>query len=385
MMQLHFKAVAEPTKPGPKWQQLFHTHWGAYRTWLDSKGISHLPGLKASEAALKEYMPEMLPTYERLCTLATADEVGARFLTGYQPPAYISGCAQAVSTVGKIQLVRNYDYHPLLLEGTLLLSAWNGRKVIANSDCLVGAVDGMNEDGLAISLAFGGRKVVGKGFGIPIILRYVLEFCTTVEEAIEALIRIPSHMSYNVTVLDRSSTFSTVQLAPDRAAVITNAAFTTNHQGIVEWPENAAFNKTLERSIFLEEMLSNKTLDPDKVAYAFQEAPLYNTRFAEGFGTLYTAVYYPTEGAVQLRWPNETMFQSFADFREETTLINFSQLSDALIPTSATEHAIHQKTSATATANKVGQVPLKPPSKKGLLKAQNAWERWVAYWKKWWI
>ncbi len=36
---------------------------------------------------------------------------------------------------------------------------------------------------LAVALAFGGRKVTGIGFGIPLVIRYVLETCSNVEEA----------------------------------------------------------------------------------------------------------------------------------------------------------------------------------------------------------
>ncbi len=74
-------------------------------------------------------------------------------------------------------LVRNYDYHPALWDGVLLSSSWTGRRVIAMLDSLWGVLDGINEDGLAVSLAFGGRQVVGEGFGMPLILRYVLETC----------------------------------------------------------------------------------------------------------------------------------------------------------------------------------------------------------------
>ena len=101
-------------------------------------------------------------------------------------------------------LIRNYDYSAHLWEATLLHNAWNGRQVIAMSDCLWGVLDGMNENGLAISLAFGGRQIVGNGFGIPLILRYILEICETVSQSIEVLGRVPSHMSYNVTMLDKS-------------------------------------------------------------------------------------------------------------------------------------------------------------------------------------
>ncbi|GGD98629.1 C45 family autoproteolytic acyltransferase/hydolase [Planktosalinus lacus] len=343
-MQLHFNAISEPGLPGKKWQKLFNTHWAAYRTWLNSKENTSTPDLKTSQAALKKYMPEMWPTYQRLCNLAKADDVAARFLTGFQPPAYISACSNAVIAGEDIQLVRNYDYHPDLIEGTQLLSAWNGKKVIATSDCLIGAVDGMNEDGLAISLTFGGRKEVGEGFGIPMILRYVLEFCSNVEEAVEALVRIPSHMSYNVTVVDKAGKFKTVRLAPDKKPVITDVAFTTNHQGAIDWPENAAFNKTLERSAFLEKLLAKKGMNANTIADSFLQKPLYNTQFKDGFGTLFTAVYRPAEGVVEMRWPNVKIRQTFDVFQEQYKLINYNQPSVAAVKVVRNEKTKVQRT-----------------------------------------
>ena len=59
------------------------------------------------------------------------------------------------------------------------------------SDCLWGLLDGMNDAGLAVSLTFGGRRVLGDGFGIPIVVRYLLETCDDVAEAREALARLP--------------------------------------------------------------------------------------------------------------------------------------------------------------------------------------------------
>ena len=336
-MQLHFTAVSEPGLPGKKWQKLYNTHWAAYKAWLISKGNTEVPDLKTSQAALKRYMPEMWPTYKRLCKLAKADELAAKFLTGFQPPAYISGCSNAVLSGKEIQLVRNYDYHPDLMEGTQLMSAWNGKKVIATSDCLIGAIDGMNEDGLAISLTFGGRKVVGTGFGIPFILRYVLEFCSNIQEAVTALIRIPSHMSYNVTVVDKTGAYKTVQLAPDKRPVVTDAAFTTNHQGRVDWPENAAFNKTLERAAFLEKMLAKKEIKASEIADSFLQKPLYNTKFREGFGTLFTAVYRPAEGIVEMRWPGEKISQTFETFKEQYRLIDYNK------PSVAPERVVEQE------------------------------------------
>lgn len=323
-MNLHFNTIAEPSLPGAKWQKLFHTHWEAYRQWFDAKRAVKAD-LKTSQEALKHYMPEMWPTYKRLCHLAKADKTAARFLTGFQPPAYIGACSQAVLHGDGVKLIRNYDFNPDLTEGVQLLSAWNGKKVIATSDCLIGVLDGMNEDGLAVSLTFGGRKELGEGFGIPFILRYILEFCSNVDEAVSALKRIPSHMSYNVTVIDKSGAYKTVQLAPDKATLVTDATYATNHQGKVDWPENAAFNKTLERSEFIGKLLQQKEKDVHAMADAFLRPPLYNRLYKEGFGTLYTAVYHPSKGTVQMRWPFAEITQDFANFKEEYKLIRLSQ------------------------------------------------------------
>lgn len=330
MLQLNFNSISE-NKPGEKWQSLFQKHWPAYKAWFQSKGAVNNPDLATAKAELKKYMPKFIPTYEKLCELAGNDPIAERFLTGYQPPAYITGCSQAVYQ-NPPQLVRNYDYHPNLSEGTLLKSAWNGKQVIAVGDCLWGVVDGINADGLVASLTFGGRKVVGKGFGIPFILRYVLEFCSNVEEAAEVLQTIPSHMAYNIMVLDKTGNHKMLQLAPDKKPVVTDELISTNHQGKIDWPAHAQFSKTVEREEFLVKLLNKDKVDDKEIAAAFLKSPLFNTQYKEGFGTIYTSVYHPADGAMELRWQNQKLVQSLSDFTEVETLISYT----AQAPTTGT-------------------------------------------------
>ena len=49
--------------------------------------------------------------------------------------------------------------------------------MLGMSDCLWGLLDGVNDAGLAVSLTFGGRRDVGDGFAIPLVVRYLLETC----------------------------------------------------------------------------------------------------------------------------------------------------------------------------------------------------------------
>ena len=127
-----------------------------------------------------------------------------------------------------------------------------------------------------------------------------------------------------MTVVDKSGQVKTIEISPDRHAVVTDAAFSTNHQGAIEWAENAGFNKTAQRATFLENILY-RGVSEEALTNAFLQPPLYNKQYYQGLGTLYTAVYHPIEGMMQLRWPNDSMVQSFDSFSEERKLIKFNQ------------------------------------------------------------
>jgi predicted choloylglycine hydrolase len=302
-MELAWRAVSE-AKPGPQWAGLFHEYWPHYRRWWLQSGADARPTYWAGLQALKLHMPEIVPLYEQLCELAGGGDQAARFLSLYCPPAYLSACSQAIWPGAEPVLVRNYDYDPRAFERLVLHTRWQGRTVMGTSDGLWGLVDGINDAGLALSLTFGGRRIVGDGFGVPLILRYVLQTCETAEQAGAALARLPTHMSYNVTVIDAHRHYLTALMAPDRPAKITHAAVATNHQERVEWASNAHFNGTVERERFLLRRLTLHVEPEEKFIGAFLKPPLYSSAFAAGYGTLYTAVYRPRKGQMELRWPN---------------------------------------------------------------------------------
>jgi predicted choloylglycine hydrolase len=327
-LPLTFRSIRE-AEPGAKWQSLFGQVWPAYEAWFFSEGETARPPYLSSRRALLETMPELKFTYDRLCELAGGGDRAARFLSLYCPPPYLSGCSQLVWHDGEPALIRNYDYAPWLCEGVLLMTAWNGRRVMAMSDCTWGVLDGVNEDGLAVSLSFGGRRAIGAGFGAPLLLRYVLEFCTTVSEAAQALSRIPVHMAYNVTMVDRRGHFLTLFLSTDHAAVVRNVPFATNHQTRVELPRHAAFTRTIEREHYLRMRAGWDGEPVETVARDFLRPPLYATEYHEGFGTIYSAIYRPVQGVMELRWPGCSWHHSFDDFREEQCLVLFPAASSS--------------------------------------------------------
>jgi predicted choloylglycine hydrolase len=314
-MNLIFRAVSEHA-PGPKWAGLFAEYWPGYRHWWSREGTEARPTYREGLQAMRAHMPEIVPLYEQLCELAGGGDQEARFLSFYCPPPYLAGCSQAVWPGAEPVMVRNYDYAPSAFDAVLLRTQWRGRAVMGISDGLWGLVDGVNDAGLALSLTFGGRRVAGDGFGVPLILRYVLQTCRTAEEAGAVLARIPCHMSYNVTALDRKRHFVTAYLAPDRPAVLTHAAVATNHQERVEWAGHARFTATVERERYLLQRLTLHREPKDRFVAAFLRPPLYSTAFAHGFGTLYTAVYEPRARAMRLCWPGAVWPQRLAAFEE---------------------------------------------------------------------
>jgi predicted choloylglycine hydrolase len=271
-------------------------------------------------------MPELMPTYERLVELADGDELAARFLSLYRPPGFVVGCSQgAWYREGGPVLVRNYDYPASRAEGIVVSTAWTGRRVIGMSDCLWVLLDGINDSGLCASLTFGGRTAVGDGFGIPVVIRYLLEVCETVSQAREVLERIPVHAAQNVTLLDKAGDYVTVCLSPDRIPDFKHVPAATNHQREDDWPEYARAVGTLEREQYVLELLRDPGVSRDRFVGAFLEPPLYSTAHSTGMGKIYTAAYFPAEGRVEYRWPDRTWEQSFDGFREETHTQSFTE------------------------------------------------------------
>jgi predicted choloylglycine hydrolase len=316
MLPFWFRSLEE-LEPGPKWQAVFEEKWPHYRAWFLREGEAARPSYATSVRMLRAHMPELMPAYERVVELAGGGDLAARMLSLYTPPPYLAACSQGVwSRAGERTLVRNYDYAPSRFEGIVWLTRLLDTRVIGMADCLWGLLDGMNEHGLAVSLTFGGRRVLGDGFGIPIVLRYLLETCATVADARAALARLPYSLSHNLTLVDRSGEVLTAYLAPDREPIFRRFPAATNHQGIVEWPEQARATRTIEREQTIVRLLEDPASDRTSFTEAFHRTPLFSTSYEHGFGTLYTAAYDIDEGVAEFRWPSHRWRLAFDAFQE---------------------------------------------------------------------
>jgi predicted choloylglycine hydrolase len=254
-------------------------------------------------------------------------------LTMWRMPAVAAGCSQAVVPGRTPLLVRNYDYDPRLFEGVVASTDYSGsRRVIGTSDLLWGLVDGMNEDGLAVSLTLGGRPGSWDGFGIPVVIRYLLETCPDVDSAIAALRRIPVAQAYNVSLVDTAGRHATVYVAPGEPAEVSDLRAATNHRlTVVEHPHVSGPLRSEERQHTLLTELSDVDEGGDLSGFveAFTKQPLRTGAYDRGFGTLYTAAYRPAEGTVTYLWPGRTWTRGFDDTEARIDVQLSSEVDDA--------------------------------------------------------
>jgi predicted choloylglycine hydrolase len=301
-------------QPDEAWLNRFIAGRDEAERWYLGNGRIAPPTAAECRTALRDHMPELIPQYDRACTLVGNDDGAHRILSHYRPPPAVFGCSQAV-WLGKDgpALVRNYDYPLDIVSDRFESTSWLGRKVIAKAQRPWGGVlDGMNEDGLVASQTFGGRPAQGQGFSIILMLRYVLETCHTVDDAVAALTRIPIAQSQNVTVLDRSGAYATLFLGPDRAPAVTALRLCTNHQERVVWPDHAVSSWTIERHHALAQRLDKPDMTLDRLVESFLAPPLYSRWI--GSPTVYTAIYRPSEGRVDYLWPGQRWCQHIDRF-----------------------------------------------------------------------
>lgn len=296
---------------------LFAHGWHAYRTWYLRDGEEARPTYLECHRQLQRHMPELVGDYERLVEAVGGGDLEARFLSHWSPPPLFGACSLATWTNGSNLLVRNYDYPPSLCDATLVATRWGGTQVLGMSDCVVGLLDGVNEHGLAAAIAFGGRKVVAPGFGVGLVVRYLLQMARDVAEALAVLRRVPVQLAYNVALVDRSGASAIARVAPDREMAVAPEPFAGNRQGDTEWPEHAVFCATEEREVALAGSLARVGQSGSGLVHGFLEEPVYRRSDQTPWGTLYTAAYDCDSLTVDLVWPDGTWRQGLGPGRFE--------------------------------------------------------------------
>lgn len=112
------------------------------------------------------------------------------------------------------------------LEGS---HAFNG-----NTTAFIQMEDGINDHGLAIGLTFLYPHIQQPGLNAGMLVRYVLEKCTTTKEAIAALQKLPIASGQTLSIVDRSGEMVTIECNPKHFVIITpqekeSFVVSTNH------------------------------------------------------------------------------------------------------------------------------------------------------------
>ena len=313
-----FRTVEE-ARPGPKLAAIYAQRAAAYATWYLQDGDLARPSAAQGVEALRTHMPELVPAYEEMvAAVANGDPLAARMFTMWCPPGAAIACSQAVlqeSDRGP-RLVRNYDYPAELMDAVILRSSLVQRQVIGVTDAVWGLCDGMNDRGLVVSLTFGGRATMGVGFGVPIVVRYLLETCDTTAQARTALARIPVAHTQNLTVADAGGDVVTAYLNPDRPPSFRRIPIAVNHQWAVETWDPVLAESTLQREWWLLRLLDDPDVDHERFLGAFLVPPLYSLAHDVGRGTVYTAAYDPQQGDITYVWPTFQLPLRFDAFTE---------------------------------------------------------------------
>ena len=236
--------------------------------------------------------------YEQLCELAGGGDSAGALPEPLRPAGLPYRPARRRCWQGdEPLLVRNYDYSPRAVRRRAAANALARAAVLGMSDCLSGLLDGINDAGLAVSLTFGGRRVVGDGFGVPIILRYVLETCETVARRPAVLPRVPCHMAYNVTLLDAAGDWATVYLGPDRKRLRVARDRRDQPPGACRVGHPCGGDRVgRARALAAERTGARATLARGLRRRHSCGRRSIRSPSSAGFGTLYTAVYSPSPG-----------------------------------------------------------------------------------------
>lgn len=136
---------------------------------------------------------------------------------------YKRGCTCfAAKDASNIIFGRNSDFFVEIrdvCESALYLPD-KGYCFIGNSTALVQMEDGYNEHGLAAGLTFIPPKIIKPGLNAGILLRYILEKCRTVKEALEAISTLPVSSAQTFTMIDNTGDMAVAEFNCEKMVVL---------------------------------------------------------------------------------------------------------------------------------------------------------------------
>lgn len=173
----------------------------------------------------KQYYPEIV---EEVRGIADGNETDFSFLsalifTMYCYDVHNRCSCFACKNKDNIIFGRNSDFLVSIekLYMNVLYDLDNSYSFNGNTTSFVEIEDGINEYGLAIGLTFIPIAKVKAGFNVGILVRYLLEKCQNVEEAIKEIYRLPIASGGTLTMIDKTGNMVVVELSSEQINIIT--------------------------------------------------------------------------------------------------------------------------------------------------------------------
>ncbi len=132
------------------------------------------------------------------------------------------GCTAFAFRGGKdVYVTRNHDMFVQLKKTTeaTLCRPEEGAWFLAHGDGLIGKEDGINEHGFAVGMTFVAPTAIRPGMNFMVLVRWLLETCSTVAEGLEKLATVKVVTSQCLLLADSSGDMAVVELSPDARAV----------------------------------------------------------------------------------------------------------------------------------------------------------------------
>ena len=281
--------------------------WPTYRRWFLHKGEAARPSYAECRDAIRAHMPELLDDYDALVDAVGGGDLEARFLSHWCPPPLVAACSIAMidGPAPDAHPQLRLPAEPVRRPGPAHALVGQ-RSVIGMADCGWGLMDGMNDAGLAIAISFGGRREVGHGFGIGLVVRYLLQVCATTDEAVERLVR-PAGADVVQRRTPRCARRPSDRPRPPRPPGVVTTALELREppgrdgvaaaRGVLQ---HRAARGAPRRARHVPAHRA-ATTSSRRSCGRRSTAPLVDSTW----GTVYTAAYAPALGAMTLLWPDD--------------------------------------------------------------------------------
>lgn len=199
---------------------------------LDEFQIKHG---QSSGLLLKQYFPE---AYEEICGITDAycyyDKtlflswmmcMGCCMYNLEQSQSVeVRGCtAYSFTSQGCTYYSRNNDLPPYFKKSSksILYQFDDKNEFILNTSSFVNGEEGMNNSGLSVAMTFVMPKLeeIVPGLNSVFLVRYLIEKCKTVEDALSALKRLPIASSCNILLSDKSGNMLVAECHPNEISI----------------------------------------------------------------------------------------------------------------------------------------------------------------------